>query len=272
MEFNLTKNFSSAYGEIAYDIKGNGSPLVLVHGTPWSSFNWRHIILALSQWYTVYYYDLLGYGQSEKSAGKDVSLGVQNQIFAELLDHWKLKNPIVIGHDFGGTTVLRTNLLNKRDFEKIILIDPVAVAPWGSAFFSHVRKYEEAFQGTPGYIHEAIISTYVQSATYKPMSEETLKGIITPWLNSTGQKAFYQQIAQADQKYTDEIEPLYSELNDPSLIIWGEKDTWIPIEQGKKLHSKLPSSQFIPMPNAGHLVQEDEPTRLLAYILKFLQD
>src|SRR5699024_6663514 len=144
-----------------------------------------------------------------------------NKVFSELLNYWELKNPIVIGHDFGGTTVLRTHLLEKQDFEKMILIDPVAVAPWGSSFFSHVNRYEAAFQGIPGYIHEAIVSTYIQGAKYKAMDKETLEGIINPWLGSTGQGAFYRQIAQANQEYTDDVESLYSEIKKPVLIVWG---------------------------------------------------
>ncbi|MGP4081540.1 alpha/beta fold hydrolase [Pseudalkalibacillus sp. R45] len=269
-QYELTKSFSSSFGEINYDIKGEGPPIVLVHGTPWASYNWRYIIPALSQWFTVYYYDLLGYGKSEKSEG-DVSLGIQNKVFSELLNYWELQNPIAIGHDFGGATVLRTHLLEKQEFEKMILIDPVAVAPWGSPFFTHVNKYETAFQGIPEYIHKAIVSTYVQGAKYKSMDQETLEGIISPWLGSIGQSAFYRQIAQASQKYTDEVECLYNEINTPVLIVWGEQDTWIPIEKGHKLHSMIKSSEFVSIPNAGHLVQEDDPSRLLAYILKFLQ-
>ena len=217
----------------------------------------------------MYFYDLLGYGQSEKPDG-DVSLGVQNKIFSELLDYWELKNPIVIGHDFGGTTVLRTHLLEKRGFEKIILIDPVAVAPWGSSFFSHVNKNEIAFQVIPEYIHKAMVSTYVQGAKYKSMDEETLEGIINPWLGSMGQRAFYRQIAQADQRYTDEIESLYNEINKTVLIVWGEQDNWIPIEKGNELHDKIKTSEFVSIPNAGHLVQEDQPAELVSYILSFL--
>ena len=272
IDFKLTKEFSSSYGKVSYDIQGDGPPLILVHGTPWSSFNWRNIIPALSQWFTVYFYDLLGYGQSEKADGADVSLGVQNKILVELLDYWGLKSPIAVGHDFGGTTVLRTHILEKRDFDKIILIDPVAIAPWGSSFFSHINKYEKAFQGIPGYIHEAIVSTYVQSAKYKSMDKEMLNGIIEPWLGSTGQSAFYRQIAQASQRYTDEIEPLYSEIIKPVLIVWGEQDNWIPIEKGYKLHSMIEASEFVAISNAGHLVQEDSPTILLSHMLKFLRE
>lgn len=113
--WSLSKEFSSSSGKIAYDIAGQGPPLVLMHGTPWSSFNWRHLIPALARWWTVYFYDLAGYGQSEKYPGQDVSLARQNRVLAGLLDRWELESPFVVGHDFGGTIVLRTHLLEQRD-------------------------------------------------------------------------------------------------------------------------------------------------------------
>src|SRR5690606_27371811 len=119
---------------------------------PWSSFNLRHLVSRLSGQFSVHFYDLLGYGQSSKAPG-DVSLGVQNEVLDTLLDLWGLDCPIIVGHDFGGATVLRTHLLNGRRFSRIILIDPVAVSPWGSPFFRHVRDHESAFAGMPDYIH-----------------------------------------------------------------------------------------------------------------------
>lgn len=271
-DFNLKKAFISTYGTVRYDVQGEGEPLVLVHGTPWSAFNWRNIIPALSQWYTVYYYDLFGYGESEKGVHLDVSLGVQNKIFEELLDHWGLSSPIVIGHDFGGTTALRTHLLGNRDFKKIILIDPVAISPWGSSFFSHVKENIQVFNGIPDYIHEAMVAAYVKGAQFKDMNEETLKGIINPWIGEYGQPAFYSQIAKASQQFTDEIEPIYGQIERPVLIVWGEEDNWIPIKKGRKLHDKIRHSKFVSIPNAGHLVQEDAPTILLSHLLKFLEE
>jgi len=74
-DWKLRKEFSYSTGKIRYDIEGDGPPLVLVHGTPWSSYNWRHIIPALANWWTVYYYDLLGYGQSGKYPDRNRSRG-----------------------------------------------------------------------------------------------------------------------------------------------------------------------------------------------------
>ena len=254
---------------VRYGIIGNGPPLVCVHGTPWSSFNLRHLIEKLSEQYTVYFYDLLGYGQSSKKPG-DVSLGIQNEVLNQLLDHWRLENPVIVGHDFGGATSLRTHLLNGRRFEKMILIDPVAVAPWGSPFFRHVNTYESAFSGVPDYIHEAIVRAYVQTAAFNKLDEQTLDSIIMPWTGEEGKSAFYRQIAQADQRYTDEAQALYSEISLPVLILWGREDSWIPLAKGQELRNLIPGSTLRVLDDAGHLVIEEKPTELFDEILSFL--
>ena len=74
--------------EVRYGIIGDGPPLVLVHGTPFSSVVWHRVAPHLACLRRVYYWDLLGYGRSEMRAGQDVSLGVQNRVFSALLDHW----------------------------------------------------------------------------------------------------------------------------------------------------------------------------------------
>lgn len=256
---------------VRYGVRGNGPPVVLVHGTPWSSFNLRHLIEALSQSFTVYYYDLIGYGQSDKTPG-DVSLSIQNQVLDQLLDHWQLDNPAIIGHDFGGTTVLRTHLINRHDFAKIILIDPVAISPWGSSFFQHVKEYEAAFAGVPDYIHEAIVRAYVKTAAFKPIDDATLDMIVLPWTEPDGKAAFYRQIAQANSGYTDEVQPLYSHISRPVLILWGCEDTWIPLEKGEILHSMIPGSILHVIPNAGHLVIEEKPNQLIEKIHPFIKN
>ena len=270
-EWNLSEKYVFNGHTVRYDICGDGPPVVLVHGTPWSSFNLRHIIKALSENFTVYYYDLLGYGHSDKSSG-DVSLGIQNQILDRLLDHWQIKQPAIIGHDFGGATLLRTHLLNARDFSKIVLIDPVAISPWGSQFFQHVKTHEAAFAGVPDYIHEAIVRAYVKTAAFKPIDENTLDMIVAPWMGANGKAAFYRQIAQSDPAHTDAVQPLYEQISSPVLIIWGREDVWIPLERGETLHGMIPDSKLRVIPNAGHLVIEEEPGLLIEEIRSFLQN
>ncbi|TGG92975.1 alpha/beta hydrolase [Natronospirillum operosum] len=268
--WELPEVFDYQGRSVRYGIVGDGPPLVCVHGTPWSSFNLRHLIGKLSEHYTVYFHDLLGYGQSSKQPG-DVSLGIQNEVLNQLLDHWGLENPIIVGHDFGGATSLRTHLLNGRRFEKMVLIDPVAIAPWGSPFFRHVNEHEAAFSGIPDYIHEAIVRAYVQTAAFRELDEQTLEGIVRPWTGEEGKPAFYRQIAQANQRYTDEVQRLYAQVSVPVLILWGREDSWVPLAKGQELESLIPGSTLRVVDDAGHLVIEEKPTELFDEMLSFLR-
>lgn len=245
-------------------------PLVLVHGTPFSSAVWRRIAPHLTAHRRVLYYDLLGYGRSEMRLDQDVSLAVQGRLFAALLAHWGLSNPDVVAHDFGGCTALRAHLLHGCEYRSLTLIDPVALAPWGSPFVRHVREHEAAFAGLPSYIHAAILPAYIGGAAFRPLSASALQLYSDPWVGEAGQAAFYRQIAQMDERYTDEIESRYGEMRCPVRIIWGEQDAWIPVERARELAKRVARSSLTIVPEAGHLVQEDAPEAVVAALLSDL--
>ncbi|HZT01709.1 MAG TPA: alpha/beta hydrolase [Steroidobacteraceae bacterium] len=245
-------------------------PLVLVHGTPFSSVVWRRIAPYLTEHRQVLYYDLLGYGRSEMRPNQDVSLEVQGRLFAALLAHWGVPRPDIVAHDFGGCTALRGHLLHECEYGSLTLIDPVALAPWGSPFVRHVREHEAAFAGLPPYIHAAILPAYIGGAAFRPLSASALQLYVDPWVGSAGQAAFYRQVAQMDQRYTDEIESRYGEMRCPVRIIWGERDGWIPVERGRELAKRIANSSLRIVPEAGHLVQEDAPEAIVAALLSDL--
>lgn len=266
--WNLPYTFDFDNREVKFGTKGKGEPLILVHGTPWSSFNYRHLIERLSNHYKVYYFDLLGYGESDKRDA-DVSLGIQNVLLNALIEHWQLDSPLIVGHDFGGTTALRSHILNKQCFKKIVLIDPVAISPWGSPFFKHIEKHESVFAGVPDYIHLAIVEAYIKTAAFQNLDKETLNGILAPWTGEHGKSAFYRQIAQASSRFTDEFQTRFTEVTSPILILWGEEDQWIPSDQAYLLQNKIAGSTLYTVPNSGHLVIEEEPDVLAREIRKF---
>lgn len=249
---------------------GSGPALVAIHGTPFSSQVWRRIVPQLSDRRTVYYFDLVGYGLSEKRAGQDVSLAVQNKVFAALFSEWDLQRPDVLAHDFGGATALRAYYLNGLRYRSLTIFDAVALAPWGSPFVQHVRQHEAAFAGMPDYMHRALLNAYLQSATYRPLSGQVLNIYSEPWLGPTGQPAFYRQIAQMDQVFTDEVEGLYGRMDCPVSVLWGMNDEWIPHEKGTVLARLISDRECRLIPDAGHLVQEDCPEAIVAGVLKNL--
>jgi pimeloyl-ACP methyl ester carboxylesterase len=258
--------------KVRYGTSGVGPPVVLIHGTPFSSYEWRRIVPCLATHRRVFYFDLLGYGLSDQIGVTDVSLGVQNQLLAELLDHWQLDRPDIVAHDFGGATALRCHLLNGRDYRSLTLIDPVALSPWGSPFSSLVRSHVDVFRALPASIHDALLRAYIRSAHSRAMAEEDMLEYVRPWVGEVGQAAFYQQISQFDRRYTDEVEPQYGSVRCPTAILWGEEDRWLPIEAGSRLKERIPIARFRAVPNAGHLMHEDAPEVIVGAVLSFLTD
>lgn len=265
---NLPNRFNFEGQSVAWGSIGSGDPLVLIHGTPFSSQVWRKIAPLLASRWQVYYFDLLGYGLSDMKEQQDVSLGVQNKLFASLLLTWKLHKPEVLCHDFGGATALRAYYLNDIRYSKLTLIDPVAIAPWGSPFVTHVRAHQQAFTGLPDYAHDALLRVYIQSSANSLLSDAAMAIYMKPWQGEKGQAAFYRQIAQMDQKFTDQVQEQYRLMDNPVQILWGEQDQWIPITQGEKLAKLLTNGRLTAVPYSGHLMQEDAPEAIIAAMLQ----
>lgn len=268
--WTLRERFAFGDDVVAFDSLGDGPPLVMAHGTPFSSFVWRRIAPILAAERRVVLFDLVGYGQSSKRDRQDVSLGRQGEMFAALLKHLGLARPDVLAHDFGGATSLRAHLLHGADYRSLTLVDPVALAPWGSPFVRHVREHEAAFSGMPDYIHEATLDAYLKGAAHRPLAGDALEGYAAPWRGETGRPAFYRQIAQMDQRFTDEIETRYGAVRCPVQLLWGERDAWIPIGRGEELARRLTGGSLIRVAEAGHLVQDDAPEAIVAALLRFL--
>ena len=273
-EWRLTETFAGTSGDVRWDRLGQPGqdPVVLLHGTPFSSYVWRAVARSLARRHQVFVWDMPGYGTSEKFAGQDVSLASQGRVFTELLAHWGLEAPLVVAHDFGGAVSLRAHLLHGARYRALALVDPVALAPWGSPFFRLVGEHSMVFEQLPPALHHALVREYVSSASSSGLRPGVLDRLVAPWLGDAGQAAFYRQIAQADQLHTDEVQDRYGEIGVPTLVCWGEDDTWIPVAKGHELVARIPGARLERIAGAGHLVQEDAPAELTAALLAFLQN
>ncbi|MDP3893989.1 alpha/beta fold hydrolase [Nocardioides sp.] len=268
----LTEVFEWGGRKVRWGRQGTGPGVVLCHGTPWSSDLWRPFAEALSAEFTVHLWDMPGYGQSSKDAEHRVSLDVQGELLADLLEHWELDRPHVVAHDYGGAVALRAHLLHDRPFASLALVDVVALAPWGSEFFRLVRDHERVFAAVPAAIHEGILRSYIAGASDGGPTAEQLDTLVAPWLDETGRTAFYRQIAQADERYTDEIEPHYPDLDLPVVVVWGAQDTWIPVDRAHRLAALIPQARLEIVQSAGHLIQLDQPVALATILAGWLRE
>jgi pimeloyl-ACP methyl ester carboxylesterase len=266
----LDQRFTFQGQTVAWGSAGDGDPVILIHGFPWSAQAWRNIVPWIAKTHRVYFFDMLGCGLSEKHGNQIVSENVQSDLLEALVEFWQLDRPQVVGHDFGGLAALRGHFINKIPYGGLHLIDAVAVLPSGSPFYTHVANYEEAFAGLPAYAHEALFRAYIQNAAHYPLREEAVEIYAAPWRGEVGQAAFYRQIAQADIRHITEVQQLYKKPDFDVHLIWGEHDTFIPPEQGLELHGLLAADSFTKIQNAAHIVHEDAPEAIVGALLSNL--
>lgn len=94
-----------------------------------------------------------------------------------------------------------------------------------------------------------------------------LDELLAPWLGTEGQAAYYRQYRQLRQADTADYEDLLNGILIPVRILWGRHDRILPPRYAEWISSRLPNAPLSWVDDAGHLLAEDAPARLLAEIL-----
>ncbi len=271
-DWNLRKRVTLSGGEIAYDVLGFGPTLILVHGTPTYSYIWRDVALRLADRFSVYVFDLLGFGQSERREGINVSIPAQARLLAELVDALGLDAPSVAGHDIGGAIALRAHLLEGVPFGSIALVDSVALRPWISPTTRHVKAHLDVYETMPTDVFEAIVASYLRTAAYRSLGDDAFAAYMDQWKGELGQRLYLQKDAKLDEDDTADFESLLPSIAVPVRIVWGEQDAWLAPTIAQRLHETIPASDLVLLPETGHFAMEDSPQEVAATLFDFFTD
>lgn len=264
MTWDLTNSTELGDGVVRWDSHGEGPPIVLVHGTPYSSFLWRDVAPALARHgRRVYVFDHLGYGQSDKHDGQDLTLAAQARNFAQLLEVWNLNRPSVIACDIGGAIVLRALLIEGSDYADLTLFDAVTGGEWEHGLFALIREHHDVFERLPAYAHEALVSAHLRNGTHQGYRPGVLETYLAPWLGPDGQAAFYRQYRQLSQTDTADYEHLLDTIDIPVTLLWGRNDRILPEAHGTWIEERVRNRGLTWIDDAGHLLPEDAPAQLV---------
>lgn len=265
---SLVERFDDPQGAIRWTKVGAGPPVVLLHGTPYSSQIFEGIVSTLVEHREVFLFDHLGYGQSEQQAGQDLSIAAQGRRFARLLEHWGLDAPSVVATDIGGAIALRALLLEGAAFADLLLFDAVTGGSWERGLFALMLEHSEVFEALPGYAHRALVAAHMQNATEQGFRPGVLDALLDPWVGAEGQAAYYRQYRQLRQTDTEEYEHLLQAISAPVRVLWGRQDRILPPQYAEWIAARIPRAPLTWQDNAGHLLAQDAPARLLAEILR----
>lgn len=267
--WRLTERVRVSGGEVATGVFGEGPPVVLVHGTPAWSYLWREVVPLLVRKHTVHVWDLLGFGDSRSGPGIAPSIARQAQTLAELVAHWGIESPFLVGHDIGGGIVLRAHLIEGVPARRLALLDAAVLGPWNTPFTEHLYNHADAYRTMPPHIFADIIAPRMRTATHRAMPDEVADAYLAPWAGLEGQQRWMDQVTAVHFDDTRDVVDRFDQIIAPTLVLWGEHDTWLDSTTGDRLAAAIPGAQRKTITGAGHFVAEDNPHDTAQALLRF---
>ncbi|WP_017835175.1 alpha/beta fold hydrolase [Dietzia sp. UCD-THP] len=254
---------------VAHGVHGAGEPVVLVHGTPSSSYIWRNVVPRLvDAGYRVHVFDLLGYGLSERprDPAVDTSITGQVAVLAELLDLWRLDTFHLVAHDIGGGVAQRFGVRSIKRLRTLTLIDVVSFDSYPSERTrQQMADGLEVLAKKPDDEHREhfrkwLLSTHSDPSGFDP---EALRIYVDLISGPIGQPSLFQhQVAHYEPVHTMEISDQLDTLGRvPVQMIWGADDTWQVIEHAHRLQRAIPGSGLHVIEECGHFAPEERPRR-----------
>ena len=268
-----------------YVTAGEGPPVVLLHGWPQTWWEWRHVIPALAEHYTVIAPDMRGLGDSSRPLNGYDKKTVANDI-------WRLVNEVLghqtfflVGHDWGGPTAYALAAAHPGAVDKLVILD-VTIPGCGGDFSEGGRRWHHQFHTTPD-LPEALIegrediylAWFYRTFAYKPdaIGEDDLLEYLRTYTQPGAMRAgfsYYREMLR-DAKENAEIIARFK-LPMPVLAIGGAVSyphaRGRGAQAGESLKRVARNVQAEVFPECGHFIPEEAPERLNERLLQFFAE
>jgi pimeloyl-ACP methyl ester carboxylesterase len=262
---------------VTYRTAGRGPVLLLLHGVTNSSQTWEHVAPLLSKHFTVIAPDLLGHGESATPRG-DYSLGAHAAGVRDVLSALDHKRVTVVGHSLGGGIAMQFAYQFPERCERLVL-----VSSGGLGREVHLLLRAAALPGAD-YVLPFIASrqllgvgkglgSLLRRVRLAPGGDmEVLAQGFASLDNAGSRQAFLHTIRAVIEPSGQRVsahDRLALTALMPTLIVWGERDSIIPVSHGEAAHAAMPGSRLEVFPDAGHMPHDDDPERFAEVLLEF---
>lgn len=258
--------------EIHYKDEGEGMPIILLHGISASLHCWDQWTVTLKKFYRIIRMDLPGFGITGPNAQNDYSIPYYCRFLLAFTKKLGLDSFMLVGNSMGGE--ISWNFANRYPemVQKLILLD-------ASGYY----KRKEDLPFTYKLAKNERINWLIRRLDVYWMNKLTLRQIfydktrITPAL----EKRYYELslrpgnreafVARIKLVAEEPIRFDLTALKMPILILWGEKDTWVPVILAKRFYRDVPHATLIIYPEVGHVPMEEAPEKTISDMLNFLK-
>jgi pimeloyl-ACP methyl ester carboxylesterase len=249
---------------IAYELKGEGPPIVLLHGYVGDRRMWRPQLDGLSDEFTVVAWDAPGYGGSSDPP-EAFPLAEFADCLAAFIDALGLGRPHVVGLSFGGGLALE--LLRRHPELPLTLVLASAYAGWAGSLPAEVveQRLQQALRladRSPDELVEELVPTMFSGSAPTELVEEFTASVRE--FHPVGLRANSRAFAEAD------LRDVLPRVAVPTLLLYGDSDVRAPLSVACDLHAKIPGSRLVTIPGAGHVCNIDAPERFNREVRSFL--
>lgn len=266
-------HFMSVDGlEVHYKDEGSGTPIILLHGTSASLHTWDGWTKELTKNnYRVIRMDLPAFGITGANKDNLYDLPSYSKFLTDFVNQLELDKFILAGNSLGGSISWHYTSSNPEKVQKLILLDP--------AGFPSKKERPLVFELAEIPILNQILKHITPKSLIKDNLEQVYfddskvtENLVDRYhqmiLRKGSRAAFIERAKLEGQDYT---ELLYT-IKSPTLIIWGEDDLWIPVEDGFKFKERMANSSLVIMKETGHVPMEEKPLESVALVLNFLKE
>jgi pimeloyl-ACP methyl ester carboxylesterase len=252
-------------GALVYDVIGEGSVVVLVHGFALDMRMWDEQVDYLSGEFRVVRYDCRGFGRSGR-LDPAVPYTHADDLVA-LLDHLDVDDAVLVGLSFGGQVALEAALQAPRRVRGLVLLDSVVDGiPWDDVSEQGQAELGRcvASDGVEGGRRAWLAHPLFAAARERPAVAERLAAMVGDylgqhWLGEDSHRDAPSSLGALDQ------------IRTPALIVVGDRDVAGFVEMSEVLATRIPGAVLRRVPRAGHMVNMEEPDIVNELIAEFLR-
>lgn len=263
----------------AYLKVGSGPAVLLIHGIGSKHETWKPIIRELAKTHTVIAPDLLGHGRSAKPRA-DYSVGGFANGMRDLLTYLGIDKVTVVGHSLGGGVAAQFTYQFPQRTERLVLVSsgglgpevnpiiPLTTLPGGAAGLAAVAGVRPLRR-----VNARILARLTSTKIPYTADTEQLSIVLEDFKTRDARRAFRhvlrnivdwrgQFVTMRDRAYLTEFVPI--------MVVWGKRDTVIPVRHAKIAGDLIPSARIEIFEKAGHFPHADEPERFTEVLNDFI--
>jgi 3-oxoadipate enol-lactonase len=250
---------------IAWERRGTGAPLLLVHGLGYARWGWEPVVDGLAAAHEVLLFDNRGIGESDAPAGP-YSTRVMAEDAGAVLDAAGLERAHVLGTSLGGMVALQFALDRPERVDRLVL---ACATPGGSGAAPMPDRTVQLLQEAQTLPPDVALRRFVTNAL-GPKPDELLVDRIMEHRLATAQP-LPAWSAQAAAGAAFDVWERLPEISAPTLVLTGDEDGVVDPRNSELLGERIPDARLELFPGAGHLFFWERPARFVEVVTEFLR-